>query len=51
MYQKDKIAAFIPARGGSKGVKRKNIRNLAGKPLIYCGSFREQIYRQGNCIY
>ena len=35
MYQKDKIAAFIPARGGSKGVKRKNIRNLAGKPLIY----------------
>lgn len=26
--------AIIPARGGSKGVPRKNIRNLAGKPLI-----------------
>ena len=29
-----KILAIIPARGGSKGVPRKNIRNLAGKPLI-----------------
>ncbi|MEL4895047.1 acylneuraminate cytidylyltransferase family protein [Crocosphaera sp. Alani8] len=26
--------ALIPARGGSKGVPRKNIRLLAGKPLI-----------------
>ncbi|MER2190110.1 MAG: acylneuraminate cytidylyltransferase family protein [Solibacillus sp.] len=31
---KPKILAIIPARGGSKGVPRKNIRNLAGKPLI-----------------
>lgn len=29
-----KILAIIPARGGSKGVPRKNIRELAGKPLI-----------------
>jgi len=29
-----KILAIIPARGGSKGVLRKNIRALAGKPLI-----------------
>jgi len=26
--------AFVFARGGSKGVKRKNIRDFAGKPLI-----------------
>ena len=26
--------ALIPARGGSKGVPRKNVRTLAGKPLI-----------------
>ena len=26
--------ALIPARGGSKSVPRKNIRRLAGKPLI-----------------
>lgn len=28
------ILAIIPARGGSKGVPKKNIRTLAGKPLI-----------------
>lgn len=28
------VLAIIPARGGSKGVPRKNIRDLAGKPLI-----------------
>ncbi len=28
------IIAFIPARGGSKGVPRKNIKLLHGKPLI-----------------
>lgn len=28
------ICAIIPARGGSKGVPRKNIKLLAGKPLI-----------------
>lgn len=29
-----KIIVIIPARGGSKGIPRKNIRLLAGKPLI-----------------
>lgn len=29
-----KILGLIPARGGSKGIPRKNIRLLAGKPLI-----------------
>ena len=28
------VLAIIPARGGSKGVPRKNIREIAGKPLI-----------------
>lgn len=28
------VAAIIPARGGSKGIPRKNIRPLAGKPLL-----------------
>jgi CMP-N-acetylneuraminic acid synthetase len=27
--------AIIPARGGSKGIPRKNIRELAGKPLLW----------------
>jgi N-acylneuraminate cytidylyltransferase len=29
-----KYLAIIPARGGSKGIPRKNIRPLAGKPLL-----------------
>ena len=28
--------AIIPARGGSKGVKGKNIKMLDGKPLLGC---------------
>jgi CMP-N,N'-diacetyllegionaminic acid synthase len=34
MFKGKKILCVIPARGGSKGVPRKNIRPLAGKPLI-----------------
>ena len=34
MREKKKIIALIPARGGSKGIQRKNIKLLAGKPLI-----------------
>ena len=30
-----RILAVIPARSGSKGIPRKNVRLLAGKPLIY----------------
>lgn len=29
-----RVLGIIPARGGSKGVPRKNIREVAGKPLI-----------------
>ena len=29
-----RILGLIPARGGSKGVARKNIRSLGGKPLL-----------------
>ncbi len=29
-----KVLALIPARGGSKGIPKKNIVDLAGKPLI-----------------
>ena len=34
MYNNKKILAIIPARGGSKGLPRKNIKVLVGKPLI-----------------
>ena len=32
--KKDNIVAIIPARGGSKGIPKKNITPLNGKPLI-----------------
>lgn len=34
MINNKTILAIIPARGGSKGVLRKNIREVGGKPLI-----------------
>lgn len=34
MYKDKNILGLIPARGGSKGLPRKNIKLLLGKPLI-----------------
>lgn len=34
VQDQDKILGIIPARGGSKSIPRKNIKMLAGKPLI-----------------
>jgi len=34
MFERKKILAIVPARGGSKGVPRKNIKQAGGKPLI-----------------
>lgn len=34
MVKKPEVLAVIPARGGSKGIPRKNIKTFAGYPLI-----------------
>lgn len=34
MVNKAEVLAIIPARGGSKGIPRKNIKDFAGYPLI-----------------
>lgn len=42
-----RVIAVIPARGGSKGVPRKNIRVVAGKPLIV---WTIEAARKAGCI-
>ena len=42
-----KIWAIIPARSGSKGVPHKNIKILAGHPLI---SYSIQAAKKTSCI-
>jgi N-acylneuraminate cytidylyltransferase len=34
MVKRTEVLAIVPARGGSKGIPRKNIRSFAGHPLI-----------------
>jgi CMP-N,N'-diacetyllegionaminic acid synthase len=34
MIDNNAVIAFIPARGGSKSIPRKNVRPLGGKPLL-----------------
>lgn len=34
MDEQSNVIAVIPARGGSKGIPRKNVREIAGEPLI-----------------
>ena len=34
MINEKSVLAIIPARGGSKGIKGKNIFSIEGKPLI-----------------
>jgi CMP-N-acetylneuraminic acid synthetase len=35
MLKGKRFLAVVPARGGSKGLKRKNVRPLRGKPLLW----------------
>ena len=41
------ILAIIPARGGSKGLPRKNLRCVAGEPLV-CHAVRHAL--EAHCI-
>lgn len=41
------LLAIIPARGGSKGIQRKNIKPLMGKPLI---GWSIDAAKQASCV-
>lgn len=43
--------AIIPARGGSKGIPNKNIKNFLGKPLIYWTIRAAKISKSINKVY
>lgn len=47
MYKGQRILGIIPARGGSKGLKGKNVKPLRGKPLI---SWTIEQAKQSECI-
>ena len=42
-----KVLALIPARGGSKGIREKNIVNLNGRPLV---AYTIEAARQSRCV-
>ena len=42
-----KLLAVIPSRGGSKGIPRKNIKPLAGKPLL---GWTIDAAKQASCV-
>lgn len=46
MYKDKKILAIVTARGGSKGLPGKNVKELNGKPLIAwtIGQIKESVY-------
>lgn len=51
MKKNDNIVGIIPARGGSKGVPKKNIREIGGFPLIAYSIIAAQLVRNMNrCI-
>jgi len=41
------LLAIIPARGGSKGIPRKNIKSLSGRPLI---GWTIDVAKQASCV-
>jgi N-acylneuraminate cytidylyltransferase len=46
----DRVLALIPARGGSKGIPRKNVMMIAGKPLIAYSILQAKASRRINRV-
>ena len=49
--EKNKVIAFIPARGGSKGIKDKNIVDLDGIPLVMWSVFAAATSKKVDQIF
>lgn len=46
-YRTQEVLAIIPARGGSKGIPNKNLKMLAGRPLVAHSVISA---KQANCV-
>jgi len=51
MYKKNKILVIIPARGGSKGIFKKNIQQLGGRPLVEWSVLAAKYSKYVDCIH
>lgn len=51
MIDQRNVIALIPARGGSKGVRRKNLRVVGGHPLIHFTLAAARGVRQIDLVY
>ena len=49
--KKNSCIAVIPARGGSKSIKKKNLKLLKGKPLIYYSINHALISKKIDSVY
>ncbi len=47
----DPVVVIIPARGGSKGVPRKNLRDVAGRPLLAWSLLDSFESRRATAVY
>ncbi len=51
MRKNKKIIAIIPARGGSKGIPKKNIVDFCGKPLVTWSILQAKKSKKINTVY
>lgn len=50
MFRGKRVLAVIPARGGSKGIARKNLQSVAGKPLVTRAAEVAKLVGEIDCV-
>ena len=50
MYRGKRILAVVPARGGSKGVPRKNLLTVNGSPIVCMAGLCAKKVKEIDCV-